>query len=117
MLVQAGTDATVAWMVLAYVQPELTGVLPEEPVDVDSITGFPDNFTLADDQLDVPQQVDLILGVRMYATIVKEGFRKVNNGNLLLQNSELGWLVMGQVPGSDITADTETPAAMVQHID
>lgn len=117
MLVQAGTDATVAWMVLAYVQPELTGVLPEEPVDVDSIAGFPDNFTLADDQLDVPQQVDLILGVRMYATIVKEGFRKVNNGNLLLQNSELGWLVMGRVPGSDITADTETPAAMVQHID
>ena len=54
-----------AWMVLAYVQPELTGVLPEEPVDVENITNFPDNFTLADHLLDIPQQVDLILGVRM----------------------------------------------------
>lgn len=31
MLVQASSATMGAWMVLAYVQPELTGVLPEEP--------------------------------------------------------------------------------------
>ena len=48
---------------------------------------------------------------------MKKGLRKVNNGRLLLQNTELGWLAMGGVLDAAIMPETEAPVATTQHVD
>lgn len=94
-----------AWNCIAMVLPQLTVALPDEPILLDEIPNFPQNITLVDPHLDTPLPIDLILGVQLYTHIIKDGIRRLNNGRFLLQNSELGWLVMGQVPAETPTSE------------
>lgn len=74
----------------ALVLKKLTSHLPTQRIEPGSLPELPNNILMADPNYTEPAQIDLLLGARLYAEIVKEGIRKYNNNQLLLQNTELG---------------------------
>lgn len=81
----------------ALVMPKLTANLPSAPFSSNVIPALPPNIMLADPTFNVPGPIDILLGAGMYAEIIKNGTRKFNSNQLLLQNTELGWMLTGQI--------------------
>lgn len=52
---------------------------------------------MADPAFDETGPIDLLLGAGPFAEIIKEGIHKLNGNKLLLQNTELGWILTGRL--------------------
>ncbi|XP_059617969.1 uncharacterized protein LOC132262653 [Phlebotomus argentipes] len=78
----------------ALVLSSLTGFLPQTEISSASYKSFNvDNILIADPCFMTPGPIDLILGSRIYAAILKEGIKKAED--ISAQNTELGWMLMG----------------------
>lgn len=75
----------------------ITSRLPERYIPLDTLPQFPNNIVMADPAFNQPGQIDLLLGADMFAEIIKAGTNKYNNNKLLLQNTELGWILAGRM--------------------
>lgn len=55
-------------------------------------------IALADPHFMNANQIDLLLGIDVYATIIEDGLRKGEPNEPIAQNSAFGWLVFGVIP-------------------
>ncbi|GBO46709.1 hypothetical protein AVEN_268596-1 [Araneus ventricosus] len=79
------------------VVPKITaGLTPSNKFDV-SIGDF-SNIKLADEKFNVPERVDMLLGVEVFYELLRLGQISVPNSNLLLQNTVFGFIVSGGIP-------------------
>ncbi|GBN10218.1 hypothetical protein AVEN_51705-1 [Araneus ventricosus] len=79
------------------VVPKITGGLtPSNKFDV-SIGSF-SNIKLADEKFNVPERVDMLLGVEVFYELLRPGQISIPNSNLLLQNTVFGFIVSGGIP-------------------
>ncbi|GBN43172.1 hypothetical protein AVEN_58849-1 [Araneus ventricosus] len=77
--------------------PKITaGLTPSNKFDV-SIGSF-SNIKLADEKFNVPERVDMLLGVEVFYELFRPGQISVPNSNLLLQNTVFGFIVSGGIP-------------------
>ncbi|GBM85144.1 hypothetical protein AVEN_85619-1, partial [Araneus ventricosus] len=79
------------------VVPKITaGLTPSNKFDV-SIGDF-SNIKLADEKFNVPERVDMLLGVEVFYELLRPGQISLPNSNLLLQNTVFGFIVSGGIP-------------------
>ncbi|XP_031331852.1 uncharacterized protein LOC116162377 [Photinus pyralis] len=71
----------------------ITGELPSKSFEFN--TDRWRNQLLADPTLNKPGPIDILLGAEDYANIIMDGIRKEDS--CLAQNSELGWILSGQI--------------------
>lgn len=75
---------------------KLTLELPKQSVHV-SRASWPTDVVLADPTFDRPGSIDLILGEDIFYDLLRDGQFKSGGGELMLQNTALGWVVSGKV--------------------
>ncbi|GBN40280.1 hypothetical protein AVEN_182684-1 [Araneus ventricosus] len=77
--------------------PKITaGLTPSNKFDV-SIGSF-SNIKLAGEKFNVPERVDMLLGVEVFYELFRPGQISVPNSNLHLQNTVFGFIVSGGIP-------------------
>ncbi|XP_055840135.1 uncharacterized protein LOC129907787 isoform X1 [Episyrphus balteatus] len=91
-----GLTATIEALVI----PQITGLLPDKKIDIKE-WNIPNNINLSDPQFNVPQRVDLLLGVDLFYKILCVGQIKLGPNLPALQNTLFGWVVAGQLPKSN----------------
>lgn len=79
------------------VQDVITCNLPQVQIDRSKIC-IPQNIQLADPSYSVPGEIDLLLGADIYSKILKSELIKLGKGLPTLQNTELGYLLFGELP-------------------
>ncbi|KAF2894466.1 hypothetical protein ILUMI_11710 [Ignelater luminosus] len=79
-----------------YVLPTITGCLPNVEVNI-SDWKLPDNVCLADPKFNIPKQIDLLTGASHFWRIVRAGIIHLGKGMPVLQNTEFGYTVTGQI--------------------
>lgn len=96
------------------VVPQVTNSLPIQPfVRPDLPMEVKEN--LASDHFEWPHKVDVILGVEVWAQIIKNRIIKLNNG-LLAHESKLGWLIYGSTMINDkVLPDDSLVGAVISH--
>ncbi|KAG8187427.1 hypothetical protein JTE90_009501 [Oedothorax gibbosus] len=82
-----------------HVVPKITNLMPANSFDISHIV-FPQGVQLADPTFNVGNSIDALLSADIFFDILKDGKYKLNNGNLILQNSEFGYLISGNTSGS-----------------
>lgn len=82
--------------VYALVIPSITGNLPSTEVDASEIN-IPQNIKLADTRFNYPATVDVLIGADLFWDIINPEKLAMGHNQPSLQNSQLGWLVVGPV--------------------
>ncbi|XP_066590852.1 uncharacterized protein [Prorops nasuta] len=83
----------------ALVIPRITTKLPSNRsarVDLKLFTGL----QLADPHFTTPASADLLIGVEVFSQFLLEGVKHFPFGNMIAQNSKLGWIVSGSIEGT-----------------
>ncbi|KAF2884941.1 hypothetical protein ILUMI_21218 [Ignelater luminosus] len=70
--------------------------LPNVKVNI-SDWKLPDNVSLADPKFNIPKQIDLLIGASHCWRIVRAGIIHLGKGMPVLQNTEFGYTVTGQI--------------------
>ncbi|XP_055918507.1 uncharacterized protein LOC129950600 [Eupeodes corollae] len=91
-----GFTATIEALVI----PQITGLLPDKKIDIKG-WNIPNNINLSDPHFNVPQRIDLLLGVDLFYTLLCVGQIKLGSNLPALQNTLFGWVVAGQLPKSN----------------
>lgn len=79
---------------------KLTSLLPQRKVKKNVFNSI-SSLVLADPNFDIPNKIDLLLGADVYGQILLEGLVKGPPGLLIAQNTQLGWILSGQISTSD----------------
>lgn len=83
------------------VTPKITNVLPSQKVNI-SQWGIPHGFRLADPQFHVPSEVDLLIGMNHFFSLLRTGHLVLGDGLPELRETELGWVVSGEIRDESI---------------
>ncbi|XP_066599916.1 uncharacterized protein [Prorops nasuta] len=83
----------------ALVLAQPTTRLPSSALSNLDLSQFAD-LSLADPEFQLPGEIDAILGIDIYAIVLKQGLRHLNDHNIIVQNTTLGWIFSGQVHSS-----------------
>jgi hypothetical protein len=87
------------------VLPKITGMIPATFVD-SSEWGIPEVFMLADENLNRPNSIDILLEADVFFEVLHHD-KKTRPGNYpVLQNTNLGWIISGKIP---LAAPKELP--------
>ncbi|XP_050294945.1 uncharacterized protein LOC126735061 [Anthonomus grandis grandis] len=78
----------------ALVINKITELTPQIPIDISSIK-LPADIILADSSFHTPSEVDLLIGAGLFYNILCSRQIKTGNGNPILQETQLGWVVSG----------------------
>ncbi|CAK9810555.1 hypothetical protein ANTQUA_LOCUS6474 [Anthophora quadrimaculata] len=92
--------------------PEITSPLPSRTFDK-GILRIPENLVLADPLFNKSSNIDLLLGEYLYYKIVGTNRIRLNNDKVVLQDSELGWILSGEID----SVQTNTSCLNVQTLD
>ncbi|GFR29734.1 DUF1758 domain-containing protein [Trichonephila clavata] len=76
------------------VVPKITNMIPVNSFDISHIV-FPSNVHLADPTFNTSNSIDALLSADIFFDILKDGKYKLDNGNLILQNTEFGCIISG----------------------
>ncbi|XP_055700017.1 uncharacterized protein LOC129799815 [Phlebotomus papatasi] len=101
-----------AMEISAFVLPKITNSLPEKAIQLQSEDNH-DNKILADPTYMTPGPIDLLLGADVYTYIVENDLRKVKDGQLTMQNTKLGWTLIGK---TSTTPDSPRVISMISVI-
>lgn len=91
----------------ALVYSNITSILPAETLDTKDWQHL-QNLRLADPFFNIPGKIDLLLGADAYAVIILPGLKKGPTGSPVAQNSELGWIISGNVAHSNKNKTIQT---------
>ena len=83
-----------AYKIKCLVVPKITGDLPCYAVDTRSWK-MPSHIKMADPSFERPQQVDLLIGGGLFGILLKHGKIELADGQPVLLNTTLGWVVTG----------------------
>ncbi|CAH2009395.1 unnamed protein product [Acanthoscelides obtectus] len=84
--------------------PRITDKLPIVSFDSSSLN-IPRDTELADPQFNISDEVDILLGSEVFWSVMVPGLKKGTRRLVWLQNTELGWLVAGNI-ASEISDNT-----------
>lgn len=90
-------DSSFSMQLQAYVMTrQLTTKIPAKSVNTRAWPHL-EGLNLADPSYNLPGPIDLLLGVKEYATILKEQLVKGPPGTPCAQNTYLGWILFGEI--------------------
>ncbi|GFQ95181.1 integrase catalytic domain-containing protein [Trichonephila clavata] len=75
-----------------HVVPKITNMIPVNSFDISHIV-FPSNVHLADPTFNTSNSIDALLSADIFFDILKDGKYKLDNGNLILQNTKFGYII------------------------
>lgn len=99
--------------VSALVLPKLTTNISGPAINQSIINQLPRNVILADPSFNTPGQIDILLGADVFALILKDGIKKFNQNQLLMQNTEFGWIISGRI--LETTSTSQALTTFAQH--
>jgi hypothetical protein len=59
--------------------------------------GIPEGLTLADENFNKPNSIDILLGADVFFEVLRHDMTRPENYPIL-QDTELGWIVSGKIP-------------------
>ncbi|GFQ90768.1 glucose dehydrogenase [Trichonephila clavata] len=77
-----------------HVVPKITNMIPVNSFNILHIV-FPSNVHLADPTFNISNSVDALLSADIFFDILKDGKYKLDNCNLIIQNTEFGYITSG----------------------
>ncbi|XP_066581471.1 uncharacterized protein [Prorops nasuta] len=93
--VQSSIEPSFELEVNAFVLIRITNCLPSKNLQIFAHDAVFDGFSRADPDFHISGEVHLLLGVDVYALILRHGFQNINYYNLIAQNTALGWIFSG----------------------
>ncbi|XP_058840942.1 uncharacterized protein LOC131696416 [Topomyia yanbarensis] len=81
------------------VVPKVTGIIPTTKIDTSSWP-IPADFQMADPQFNIPNHIDMLIGVSKFFRLLKSGFFQIADDLPDLQETHFGWVVAGDVRDS-----------------
>nr|XP_026497962.1 uncharacterized protein LOC113402055 [Vanessa tameamea] len=94
----------------AYILSTLASVLPTSNFYTPDWLEH-ENLTLADPGFGTPSKIDILLGAEVYSEVILTGIIKNPQGNLIAQNTILGWILSGRV-SQDLVSEREKVISM-----
>ena len=79
------------------VLPQITALIPHTKLDARKVK-FPRGIKLADPQYDKPATIDILLGADIFWQVMKQDTYTVNNTDVTLRDTHLGWICTGSLP-------------------
>ncbi|XP_076387400.1 uncharacterized protein LOC143264382 [Megachile rotundata] len=76
--------------------PSITGRLPLRQIDIRKLD-LPRHIHLADPEFHIPGEIDALIGNALFYQLLETGQIKIGNSSVILQNTQLGWIVTGEV--------------------
>ncbi|XP_029053895.2 uncharacterized protein LOC114881317 [Osmia bicornis bicornis] len=76
--------------------PVITNQLPSRSVNVNNLQ-IPDTVQLADPNFQKPADIDALLGEYLFYRLLRAGQIRLKNRTAVLQETQLGWIVSGEV--------------------
>lgn len=77
---------------------KITDDLPQITFEISEFN-IPSHINFADPRMNESSPIEILLGVQIFFDILKQEQLKLNiHGGLILQNTELGWIMAGNVP-------------------
>lgn len=80
----------------AYILETITSQLPVQTFDINQIHHLKD-IHLADPEFNKPGNIDVLFGADVYSKVILTGLKKGNIGTPVAQETELGWIIFGNV--------------------
>jgi diphosphomevalonate decarboxylase len=74
----------------------ITGTTPATKLDISS-WNIPTDIKLADENFNLPGDIDLLIGAYLFYEILQSG-RRTRPGHPVLQEAVLGWTLSGKTP-------------------
>ncbi|GAB0089833.1 hypothetical protein DMENIID0001_044500 [Sergentomyia squamirostris] len=115
MLMSSRFTSTFKARTKAFVLPTLTARIPSTFSKKNLDLHYTKQITLADPDFNIPAAIDIILSANVYANILKTNVKKCKSG-LLIQETELGWVVMGR-PDIESTSSCKQSFISIAEID
>ncbi|XP_076623176.1 uncharacterized protein LOC143342806 [Colletes latitarsis] len=79
--------------------PNIMSNLPSRRVERD-VLNIPSNVKLADPDFNIPANIDALLGEYLFYKLLRSGRIRLNNKTAVLQETQLGWVISGEVRSS-----------------
>lgn len=89
------------------VLPKITCDLPQVEVNVNKLH-IPGNMPLADVEFYTPSEIDVLIGADYYYEILLNGIFRLGKNLPILQNTQFGWVVAGNLPVSYLQSRKST---------
>ncbi|XP_069358466.1 uncharacterized protein [Maniola hyperantus] len=90
----------------AYVMSSLASLLPTSTIHTPDWLEL-ENLTLADPGFATPGKIDILLGAEVYGEVLLNDMIKHPQGNLIAQNTILGWVISGRATHDTTSARRE----------
>lgn len=88
---------------------KITQNLPQISFPVSKLK-IPSGIKLADKTFNKFRPIDILIGSTVFCDTITNGKKEIENSNLILQNTKLGWIVSGFIP---IIALNKNPISLV----
>ncbi|XP_055943741.1 uncharacterized protein LOC129974949 isoform X1 [Argiope bruennichi] len=90
-------DYSFSHMVKCSILPKITDEIPVSKLNISALN-IPCSIELADFNFHTPGQIDILLGSELFFEILKPEQLRLQNGDVILQNTKFGYLVTGILP-------------------
>ncbi|GBM95305.1 hypothetical protein AVEN_59501-1 [Araneus ventricosus] len=90
-------DYTFSRIVQCSVLPKITDAIPVSKLNISELN-IPSSIELADSSFHTPGQIDILVGSELFFEILKPEQHRLQDGNVILQNTKFGYLVTGMLP-------------------
>ncbi|XP_062534862.1 uncharacterized protein LOC134204054 [Armigeres subalbatus] len=94
-----------------YVLPRITVNLPQTTIDISSWK-LPSDICLADPRFHESSAIDAVLGVSVFYELLLSEQLKLSDSGPILRNTELGWIVAGEITDSPVTTFSAVTASV-----
>ncbi|XP_055714979.1 uncharacterized protein LOC129809188 [Phlebotomus papatasi] len=101
----------------ALVLPKLTGMMPSRSISATATKHINNNMILADPTFNIPGPIDLILGINLYSRIIKAEIHKYDKDDIIAQETNIGWIILGEAPASTPSRNNIISLISMQEID
>ena len=71
--------------------------MPSSFIDITSLM-LPKGITLADDELNIPGRIDMLIGSDLYPYLMKNGRYTYGKNHPVVQETHLGWILLDRIP-------------------
>ncbi|XP_033225071.1 uncharacterized protein LOC117178004 [Belonocnema kinseyi] len=95
-----------------FVLPRITAKIPSIPINRSEFE-LPKNITLADPEFHKPSDIDILIGIKLFYKLLCVGqIEFKNHPNVVLQKTQLGWLVAGEINSPSPTTKVQCHLAI-----
>lgn len=100
----------------AYILETITSQLPVHSFNINQIHHLKD-IILADPEFNKPGNIDILIGADVYSQIILAGLKKGDIGTPVAQETELGWIIFGNIETNTESFHTNSFHLMAEPIE